>query len=148
MSVASSYTMLEDVALADAAFEAWGDTASELFAACAEAVIETMVNRATVGTGWTRQVILEGSDPAALLFDWLSTLVYLKDADAVVFHDARVEVAEDPAAGLWRLHGELRGAAIDPARQELRADVKAVTKHLYAVEQRHGRWCARVVLDI
>lgn len=146
--MAAHYTILEDVALADAAFEAWGDTPSELFAASAEAVIETMVDRATVGTVWTREVVLGGSDPAALLFDWLSELVYLKDAEGVVFHDVRVDVRHERSDPVWRLRATLIGEAIDPTKHELRADVKAITKHLYAVGQRDGRWTARVVMDI
>ncbi len=140
--------MLEDVALADAAFEAWGDSLSELFEASANAVMDIMADAASVGTGWCRQVTLEGADPAVLLFDWLSELVYVKDAEAVVFHDVHVGVHEDRAAQRWQLQATVRGERIDPAKHELRADVKAVTKHLYTVTQHNGRWMARVVVDI
>ena len=61
------------------------------------------------------------------------------------------EVTADVAPtdrGRWRLRGTLTGEPIDPSRHELRADVKAVTKHLYQVRQENGRWVARVVLDI
>ena len=66
----------------------------------------------------------------------------------VVFHAAEVSLSEDPAAG-WRLAGLLTAEPVDPARQDLRSDVKAITKHLYRVERAaDGRWHARVVLDL
>lgn len=140
------FTFLEDVALADAAFEATGDSPSELFLAAAEAVIETMVDRHTVSAAMQRIVQQQEDDIETLLFDWLSQIVFLKDAEGLVFREAAVEV--DRRQGKWQLRGTLSGEAINPARHELRADVKAVTKHLYEVKQKDGRWYARVVLDI
>ena len=75
-------------------------------------------------------------------------MVYLKDAEGVVFSKVTASVIYDSSRVSWRLHGELTGEAIDPARHELRADVKAVTKHLYEVRLNGGQWKARVVLDI
>jgi SHS2 domain-containing protein len=141
------YRMLEDVALADCAFEAWGLTPAELCLASARAVIETMVNPATVGSSWRHHIERRGGDLADLLFDWLSEIVFLKDAEGVVFHEATVDVTRT-GEGAWLLRGHLTGEPINPARHELRADVKAVTKHLYDVVETNGRWAARVVLDI
>ena len=39
-------------------------------------------------------------------------------------------------------------APVDPGTQELRSDVKGVTKHLYEVSEGSGAWRARVVLDV
>jgi SHS2 domain-containing protein len=146
------FRFLEDVALADTAFEAFGDSPSELFLAAAQAVIETMVNPSTVSARWRRAIEHQAPDIASLLFDWLSDLVYLKDAEGVVFREATAVVTEDRPHGGWKLRGVLTGELIDPARHELRSDVKAVTKHLYEVRRdgdREGeRWTARVVLDV
>jgi SHS2 domain-containing protein len=141
------YRVLEEIALADAAFEASGDSPSEVFLAAAQAVIETMVDPNTVASSWHRVVERKSSDLSALLFDWLSDIVYLKDAEGVVFREATVEVTQESRGG-WYLHGMLTGEPIDPSRHELRADVKAVTKHLYQVQRQGHQWVARVVLDI
>ena len=146
--MSGSFRFLEDVAIADAAFEAVGDSPSELFDAAARALIETMVNPETVSDGWHRAIELEEPDLGDLLFEWLSCIVYEKDAAAVVFRGATAAVTRDEAAGRWRLLGNLTGAAVDPQRHELHADVKAVTKHLYEVRQSGQHWKARVVLDI
>lgn len=141
------YHVLEDVALADAAFEANGDTPSELFLAAAQAVIQTLANPSTVKQTWRRDLEREALDLPSLLFDWLSEIVYLKDAEGVVFNGTTVHVEQRPDA-TWYLRGTLTGETIDAARQELRSDVKAVTKHLYEVRQAGGKWLARVVIDI
>lgn len=150
--MAQSFRFLEDVALSDAAFEASGDSPAELFVAAARAVIETMADPGTV-TG--REVCLverRAPDLPTLLFDWLSRIVFLKDARGLVFREAAAEVTptQDPPG--WALQGRLTGESIDPARHDLRADVKAVTKHLFAVREEGGeagrRWAATVVLDL
>ncbi|MGH7231395.1 MAG: archease [Nitrospiraceae bacterium] len=143
----SSFRFLEDVALADVAFEARGESLSDLFVAAAEAVIDTMVNPSSVGVGWNRAIDHQNDDPASLLFDWLSDIVYLKDAEGVLFQAADAKVSEE-TSGVWRLQGTLIGEPIDPQRHELRSDVKAVTKHLYEVQREGGGWRARVVLDV
>jgi SHS2 domain-containing protein len=142
----SAFRFLEDVALADAAFEATGDSPSELFQAAAQAVIETLADPRTVAGTWQRKVSREDEDLASLLFDWLSEIVYVKDAHGVVFREAVPIVGREQ--GRWRLDATLVGAPIDPATQDLRADVKGVTKHLYELKQDGSRWTARVVLDI
>ena len=143
----AQFRFLDDVALADSAFEASGESASELFVAAANAVIETMVNPDTVNPVRTWQLDRREDNLEALLFEWLSHIVYLKDAEGILFRDAEAHVTQLPS-GSWELKGRLRGEAIDSNHHELHADVKAVTKHLYRVQQAEHRWTARVVLDI
>jgi SHS2 domain-containing protein len=51
-------------------------------------------------------------------------------------------------AGTWTIQARLVGAPVDQQVQELRNDVKGVTKHLYQLSQEGGRWKATVVLDV
>ncbi len=144
----ASFRFLDDIALADTAFEAGGDSPSELFKAATQALIEAMVEPHTVDSAWSQ--IFEKTDPdlPTLLFDWLSEIVYLKDAQGLVFREVLTAVEQDPATGIWKLDATLVGEEIDPEKHELRGDVKAVTKHMYDVREQDGRWTARVVLDV
>lgn len=144
----SSFRFLEDIALADSAFEARGDNPSELFAASARAVIETMVAPQTVSSRCTKSITRHDRSLEELLFDWLASIVYLKDAEGLVFRDVVCTVEKRQVDEDWRLSGTLTGEPIDPARHELRADVKAITKHCYEVRQDNGGWIATVVMDI
>ena len=144
----TGFRFLENIALADMAFEAWGESPSELFSAAAEALITAMANPRTVGTGWKHEVDLAESNVSDLLFEWLSHLVFLKDAEAVVFHDVQANVWQDPDTQIWHVRGRIFGERVDATAQELRADVKAITKHLYEVDVEPGRYRAQVVLDV
>lgn len=144
----STFRFLEDIALADSAFEARGDTPSELFRAAAQAVIETMVAPETVTPTLTKPISRHDRSLENLLFDWLADIVYLKDAEGLVFRDAACTVDKDGASGDWQMNAVLTGEPIDPARHDLRADIKAITKHQYTVRQESGAWIATVVMDI
>lgn len=143
-----AYRFLDDIVLADLAFEATGDSVSELFATAALAVIDAMADPLSVGTNWTQNVRLSEIEIEDLFFEWLNVIVFIKDAEGVVFHDARVTVRQDLEKNLWHLDATLIGDRVDGTRQDLRTDVKAVTKHLYEVRQQAGGWYAHVILDV
>jgi SHS2 domain-containing protein len=146
--MAYEITFLDDIAVADMAFEAMADSAPELFTAATGAMIESLADPATVAETWQHDIDRRAEDLSTLLFEWLEELAYMKDAHGVVFHHATVALDPLPAHPGWRLHGRLYGEAVDPTRQALRSDVKGVTKHLYEVKQEGDRWKARVVLDV
>ena len=143
-----AYSFRDEIALGDVAFEATGDSVSELFVAAALAVIETMVEPLTVETNWTKEVHLSGIEIEELLFEWLNVIVFIKDVEEVVFRDARATVKHESDKNLWRLDAALIGDRINATQQELRTDVKAVTRHLYEVKQKERAWYAHVVLDV
>ena len=132
--------------MADVAFEAEGASVEEVFRAATQALIESMANPATVGGGWEQAIERRDEDPSALLFDWLSEIVYWKDAAGVVFREAPLTLTQE--GDVWWLRAKLIGAPVDQQTQELHADVKGITKHLYRVGQEDGRWKALVVLDV
>lgn len=144
--MAWSFRVLDEIAIADVAFEVVADAPSELCTAVAHALFETLADPKTVCRTWHRTIDLQHEQFPELLFAWLSEIVYWKDADGVVFCDASASTASD--GGYWRLHGTLDGALIDSSQQDLRSDIKAVTKHLYDVRQEGAGWTATVVLDI
>lgn len=146
--MSKAFRFLEDIVLADAAFEATGDTLEEAVEAATEAIIETMADPKTVSSEWTYEVEIHEEDVSSLLFEWLSQLVFLKDARGVVFQGAPLAVWYDQKKKRWTLHGTIYGERINPSRQTLRSDIKAVTKHQYAFTEKEGKWVARVVLDL
>jgi SHS2 domain-containing protein len=144
--MAWTFRFLEDIALADIGFEAEGESIEEVFRGATQALLESMANPATVSGGWERMIERTEVDQSALLFDWLSEIVYWKDAAGVVFREAPLSLTRE--GDVWLLRGRLIGAPVDQQTQELHADVKGVTKHLYRVSQEAGRWKALVVLDV
>lgn len=146
--MSGAFRFLDDIALADMAFDAEGHSLPALFDAATQALIESLADPAGIVPTWRQAVDLEEPDIPTLLFEWLGHLVYLKDAHGVVFQGANLSIEQKPGQSSWRLHADVIGAPVDPATQELRSDVKGVTKHLYAVTQDETGWKARVVLDV
>lgn len=137
---------LEDIALADLAFEATGESLEDVFRGATQALVESMANPATVPGGWKRRIERRDTDQSALLFDWLSDVVYWKDAAGVVFREAPLMLTWE--GDVLFLRACLIGSPVDRKSQELRNDVKGVTKHLYDLKQNGGQWRAKVVLDV
>jgi SHS2 domain-containing protein len=138
------FKFIEDVAIADVAFEATGKDLNELFKSAAQAVIESMANTKTIKPTIKKEIKKKAKKIEELLFEFLEEIVYLKDKDAIVFHDVDVKVDEKKMT----VNAVLRGDAIQPEKQELHQDVKAVTMHYYIVEKKDNKWKANVVLDI
>ncbi len=140
-----SYRYLEEVAIADVAFEAEGRTLSEVFEASALAVTETMVDLDGLSPVQSRQISLTAEDLETLLFRWLAELIYLKDSICLLFGRFEISIRE---ATEWELQATAWGDQIDYEKMSLRMDVKAVTYHLFALEQTPQGWRVRIVLDI
>jgi SHS2 domain-containing protein len=141
------YRFLEEIATADVAFEAWGDTREELFVACAAALLRTMVEEPeTVRRRRELAFGLEHEELDLLLFALLQELVFLKDARRLLLHADKVGIAEEN--GMFRLQASVRGEEIDSRRHPLIVDVKAVTLHRFRVAFEDRLWKAVVVLDV
>ncbi|HYR60711.1 MAG TPA: archease [Nitrospiraceae bacterium] len=144
--MAWTFRFLEEIALADIAFEAEGESVEEVCRGATQALLESMANPVTVSGGWERVIERSDADPSMLLFDWLSEVVYWKDAAGVVFREAPLTLTRE--GDVWLLRAHLIGAPVDQQAQELHADVKGVTKHLYELKQTGSCWKVRVVLDV
>ncbi len=143
------YRYLEEVALADVAFEATGATVEELFAAAGEATMNVMVEElAAIRPLQGRTVRLDEEDLETLLFQYLQELIYLKDAEQLLLRAHRLQIARGGEAGGYSLRAELRGERLDPRRHRLVVDVKAVTLHMFRLQRTSEGWRATVVLDV
>ncbi len=138
------YRFLPNVALADVAFLARGDSPDTLFGACAVALTSVMVDLRSVRPAVEREVSIRAGDLDGLLYDFLTELIVMKDVESLLFKTFEVRVSPDLLGLVCRMKGE----RIDRVRHRLRNDVKAVTMHMFGVRHEEGRWKATVVLDI
>ncbi len=140
-----TYRYLEDIATADAAFEVSGKTLEELFTEAAIATFEIMADTKTIRPKVTRDIYLEHENIDQLLFDWLSELIYLKDAEYLIFSKFDVRINKNKT---HRLSAKASGDIIDNLKHNLRSDVKSVTYHLFEVKETEEGWFARIIVDI
>lgn len=132
----------EDIAIADVAVEVWANTIEELFCDSALAISEVMVDTATVEPRIEREIYLSSSSLDMLLYDFLSEIVYLKDAQSLLFSKFEVKIND------LNLESKLWGENIDREKHSLRIDVKAVTLYRFNLYFENGLWRAEFVLDI
>ncbi|OGG43968.1 MAG: hypothetical protein A3F84_13035 [Candidatus Handelsmanbacteria bacterium RIFCSPLOWO2_12_FULL_64_10] len=141
------YRFLEDVSIADVAFEAWGDTVEEMFVAAAEATLNVMVaDLETIARQTRRSIRVESDALDLLLFNFLQELIYYKDAERLLLLAERVQVETGHAP--LSASADLAGEELDAARHDLLVDVKAVTLHRFRVAQSERGWEAFIILDI
>lgn len=140
----SKYRYLEHVATADAAFEAFGASLSELFANAAAAMFNVMAPLESIQPLRSHDLTVMADSTEELLFAWLAELVYLKDIHSELYSD--FEVTVDPAA--FTVSATVRGDSLDNLRNQTHTDVKAVTYHRLAIVQSAEGFTATVVLDL
>ncbi len=81
------FKFLEDVSLADVAFEASGKTPEELFSSAGEAVLATQIkNYKSIKPKVKKKFQLKAESIEQLLFKFLDELVFLKDKDLLLFN--------------------------------------------------------------
>ena len=136
------FKFLEDIAIADIAFEATGKDLDELFESSAEALESSMANIKKVKPKIKKEIIVSKETVEELLFDFLNELVYLKDAELLLFSKFSVKINGK------KLHAEVLGDKIDSKTQELDNDVKAVTLHGFKVEKTKDGWKTKIILDV
>lgn len=138
------FEFIEDVAIADVAFRAWGAGPEEVFAAAARATLRVMVqDLETIAPRLERVIHLQEGSLEYLLIDFLQEFIYYKDAESLLLLPAQIAIREG-----FHLEARLVGEALDPHRHELLVDVKAVTMHLFSLTNDTQGWKAQVVLDI
>jgi len=140
------YKFIEDVAMADVAFEASGKTLPFLFREAALAVTNTMVkDLKSVKQKVMKEVNLESDNLEFLFHNFLQQIVLFKDIEQLLFSKFVVKIQKQKER--YSLNAKFYGEKLDPKRHELLVDVKAITWHLFELKK-DKMWRARVILDI
>jgi len=144
------YRYLDDLTVADVAFEARGSSLEELFTAAWEATLQVMIeNPNSLGKVESRNIALVEPSLDLLLHNFLQELIYYKDAEGLLLRieDCRIQWVEGRSK-FARLDAQARGQMIDPKVHRLGTDVKAVTFYRFDLARENRGWTATVVLDV
>jgi len=129
---------------ADLGLEVAAPTLPELFETAARALFDQITDVDAVRPVESRDVSVEASGTEELLVRWLSELIYLHDAEGVLF--SRFEVR---SLTTTRVTTQVAGEPFDPATHPVKTEVKAVTYHQVSVEEQpDGTHVARFVVDV
>lgn len=138
------YKFSDKYTAGDCGMTATGKNLAELFADSGFGLIEIMTDPDKLEENVQINVELKSDNLADLYYDWLSELIYLKDAR--LFFMKRVEFIRLKKDG--KLKAKLYGDTIDPNRHILKIDVKAVTYYKFKVEETQDGWFGEVVFDL
>ncbi len=140
------YKILENVAIADIAFEIYGKDLNELFENAAFAIFEETSDLSKVEEKEKKEIKLEANNTQDLLYDFLSEILFIKDKDSFLFKNSKVNIEEKNNKFL--LEAELKGENINREKHELRNDIKAITLHMFKVEKTKEGYKALVIVDV
>ena len=140
------YKILEDVAIADIAIEAYGKDLDELFENTAFAIFEETADLKNVKDKEKKTIKINADNVEDLLYDFLSEILFLKDRDSFLFKKSNVKINEKNEK--YYLNAELSGEPIDREKHELRNDIKAITLHMFKIEKTKDGYKAVVVVDV
>jgi len=147
LKLKTKFRFLPDKVTADLAFEAFGRDYTELFENAGIALESSMVDIKTVNPTSTKKIKLKHNNLEDLLFSFLEELIFLKDAE--LFLVGRISCRIFNEGKIWSLEAILSGEKINKKKHKLGVDVKAVTKHLFAIKKFPDKTIrCRVVLDV
>ncbi|MDZ7730174.1 MAG: archease [Natrialbaceae archaeon] len=128
---------------ADVAIAAEGPTLRAAFAATANGLAAAACE-SWPDTGERIDLTIEAEGLEALLFDYLDELIYIRDVEAVLPVDNRVEELDEDDAS-WHLEGSTRGVPLE----ELSArEIKAITYSDMRIVETDAGWRTYVVVDV
>lgn len=142
------FHLLPETATADIAFEASGKTINEVFSSACLATSSVMVDLKTVKPDRKHSFSKSNKNLEGLLYDVLDEIVYLKDAENLLFSSFSVKVKEGKPAVPHAAQVIAKGQKINQKTMALRNDIKAVTWHLFSLKKGKRGWNARVLLDV
>ena len=140
------YKILEDIAIADIAIEAYGKNLDELFGNSALAIFEESADIKKIYEKEKKTIKLSAKNAENLLFDFLSEILFMKDTYSMIFKKSSVKINKKSDG--YSLNAELFGEKIDTKKHELRNDIKAITLHMFNVEKTKEGYKALVVVDV
>ncbi|HEX9897156.1 MAG TPA: archease [Dehalococcoidales bacterium] len=128
---------------ADIGIIARGQDVRETFINAARGLFSLVIDPEEVSVKKHREISITAPDREALLVNWLNELIYLLDAEEVLFKDFKIiEITGT------RLKVKAGGERINTKKHHLRREVKAATYHQLKIEQTAEGWRAQVIFDI
>ncbi len=118
---------------ADVGIRAYGASINEAFANAAKGLFSLITELDDVEESEHRDIELTAPDQESLLVEWLNELIYLFDAENMLFK--RFDITQ-----LSNTHLKARsyGHEVDSSKHKLKMGVKAATYHMLKIDKSNG----------
>lgn len=132
------YELLEHTA--DVMVRCTGGTLGECFANAAYALSDQRVDASSVGRSVEVRIEVTGEDDESRLFNFLSEVLFIEEAEVFAFADFRVTMDGERVSAIgW-------GEPLDLDRHHPKTEVKAITYHMMHIDPDVPE--VRVVFDV
>ncbi|MCA9801559.1 MAG: archease [Cyanobacteria bacterium HKST-UBA02] len=132
---------------ADMGLRVWAGSQEELFSTAGLALTSVLFDTNEIEARTGCEIEVAGSDLELLLYNWLSELLFLFDAEATIFREIDV-VSITSDAGNLHLKARAKGEEYESERHSLKTYVKAVTLHQLQIRAGENGYEAVIYLDI
>ena len=127
---------------ADVAIRAYGADMKQAFANAARALFSLITELEDVEEVMHRDIELTAPDQESLLVGWLNELIYLFDAENIIFKRFDITELSDT-----HLKARSYGHKVDSSKHKLKIGVKAATYHMLKIDK-DGDYKVQVLFDI
>ena len=128
---------------ADMGIIVYGGDIKQLFHNAALALFSLIIDIRSIKEKLWHQVEVSSENRDNLLVEWLNELIYLFDAEQLLFNHFEIESLDDNS-----LKAICRGEKFDPARHKIKMGVKAATYYMLEIARDSKGYRARVIFDI
>jgi len=136
------YEIIEHTA--DVGLKVNGTTIKELFENAASGMFYIVAHKKSIANEHKKiQIKKEVEDFEELLVDWLSELLYIFDSQKILF--SNFKILELNNSGVI---GEAFGEKIDPSKNTLQTEIKAVTFHDLKIEEDKNGFSCKIIFDV
>ncbi|OLS28433.1 MAG: Protein archease [Candidatus Heimdallarchaeota archaeon LC_2] len=140
------YQYLEDEAISDIAFKAWGSSLSEIFTEAAKAVYTLLTNIEELTNEISHPIDIKANSIEQLLYKFLDEIVYLKDAELFFPKDVSINITKNEDNFVAK--GQFTGCEFNYEIHTIGNDVKAITYHDFYLKEMENGWECYVLVDI
>lgn len=127
---------------ADIGIIAYGTDLRQLFSNAALALFNLVTDIGSIREKLQRDLKIISEDEDSLLVEWLNELIYLFDAEHILFNRFDIERLTNGC-----LKATCYGENVDPLRHKIKVGVKAATYHMLRIDKDDG-YKVQVIFDI
>jgi SHS2 domain-containing protein len=135
------YELLDHTA--DIGIIAFGRNLPEAFSVAAYAMFDILTDPDKIEETDSFDLQLSAANVEELLVTWLDELLYRYETERFICKQFVISNMSNTS-----LYASVSGEKIDPARHEIKAEIKSVTYHQLRVEKSGNEWKAQVVFDV
>lgn len=128
---------------ADVGIIAYGTDMKQVFSNAAFALFSLITQPETIEEELQRKLELVAEHRDSLLVEWLNELIYLFDAEHLLFRRFDIDSLTSN-----KLEATCYGERFNPLRHKLKLGVKAATYHMLKLDKRSNAYRAQVLFDI